>query len=261
MKPLKAALEPLALRFTQLLARKGIKAKKTLLTRKIAKTYRQTIAYGPLRGTRLSTNSRWGARDRSSMFLGLYEKEVLEHLTLLAPRYHTLIDIGAGDGYYAVGCVRANLFEHAIAFEISESGRNIVRDTARLNDVSKQIQIHGAATLPLLQGIALRLPHPPVLLIDIEGGEFDLITAEFLDLFRHSSIIIEIHEHLVSDGEKRYAALLQHCRPLFSLREIRTGPRDLSSFPELETLSDDERWLMCSEGRRHLGKWLFLEPL
>ena len=260
-KRTRRTLQKGALYFSKTIARKGVKAKKALLTREIEASLNYRIAYGPLRGTLLSAEGRWGRRDRSSMFFGLYEKEVLDHLTLLASRERVLIDIGAGDGYYAVGCLRAGLFGKTVAFETSELGRQIIHTTAGLNNVSHQIEIHGEAKLEILKNIASAIQQPPVILIDIEGAEFDLVTDAFLELFRLCSIIIEIHDEIVSDGHQLYASLLGRCNHLFSVREIRTGPRDPSRFSELERLSDDERWLICSEGRRQLGKWIFLEPL
>jgi hypothetical protein len=100
-----------------------------------------------------------------------------------------------------------------------------------------------------------------VVLIDIEGGEFDLLDREALRHLSRSVVIVELHERLVEDGEAKLAKLLAEASEYFRVGEFRTGARDLSGFPELAQMNDTDRWLLCSESRPYLMRWLRLDPL
>jgi len=78
-----------------------------------------TVAHGPFTGLRLAVDSWWSAGDRGSMMLGMYEREVLETLDGWRGLADVFVDVGAADGYYAVGCLRAGIVGRAICYEIS----------------------------------------------------------------------------------------------------------------------------------------------
>jgi len=42
---------------------------------------------------------------------------------------------------------------------------------------------------------------------------------------------------------------------------IDTGSRDPSQYNELRNFSDNDKWLVCSEGRKRSGSWMHLTPL
>jgi len=52
------------------------------------------------------------------MILGLYERQVLDELTMLCDGAKPLIDVGAADGYYAIGAVHSGLAPRAARFEL-----------------------------------------------------------------------------------------------------------------------------------------------
>ena len=85
--------------------------------------------------------------------------------------------------------------------------------------------------------------------------------SKILDLFKTSTWIIEVHESDAQNGAEKLENLILKCSKLFKTILITTGARDLSHFPEIELLPDDQRWLICSDARGRLGKWLILEPL
>tara|TARA_R110002074_G_scaffold386404_1_gene568087 strand:- start:4705 stop:5529 length:825 start_codon:yes stop_codon:yes gene_type:complete len=231
-----------------------------LISRRLSALFNSTVAYGPFAGTKLSSEIRWGAGDRGSMLLGIYEKEVIEFLATFGDGRRTFIDIGAADGYYAIGCVKSGLFKKSICFEISEIGQKIIKRNAALNLIEEKIEVHGEADFAVLQKIPIEVRDACVLLIDIEGAEFDFITADLLRKFVNAFIVIEVHDNFVADGSERYKKLYDLCSEHFNCTEVRTGARDLSQYKELEFFPDHDRWLICSESRRRLGKWLFLEP-
>ncbi len=218
------------------------------------------IAYGPLKGFRFVRNSWWGATDRASMLFGFYEQEVLNAIVTASTDRDVFIDIGAADGYYGVATVSQNLFKQSYLFEISEAGQAVIAQTAQLNQAQDRITIYGAADANTLAAIDAEDRRNAVVLIDIEGAEFDFLTDSVIALLKDSVVVIEIHDWLQPNGEAELAQLQQRLSQHFSLEVVQTAARDLSSFPELQMLSDTERWLLCSEGRGQLMQWWVLTP-
>lgn len=224
------------------------------------KYFSSTVAYGPLKGFRFDPKTWWNQKDRGGMLLGLYEQEVLNALTKLPTTHRTFIDLGAADGYYGVGALINNLFDESYCFEMSEQGQAVIRANAELNHVQDRVHIYGKADIDFYRIIPAEKRATSVLLIDIEGGEFDLLTDDVLREFKNAVIIVELHPWLVANGETGLQQLKARAAKYFTLTEFKTSARDSSQFPVLQNFSDDNRWLVCSEGRQRLMSWLRLDP-
>jgi hypothetical protein len=120
----------------------------------------------------------------SSKSSGRYEEELHEtfHRALVwEPRQ--FVDIGASDGYYAVGFARQGL--RVTAYEASDSARQLCRRLAEANDV--QIALLGACRrIPELEH--------SLVLVDVEGNEDQLLSRRAAGLLRSSMVIVETHE-------------------------------------------------------------------
>ena len=225
------------------------------------KLFNSTIMYGPFKGLRLLNHSWWGTADRASMLLGLYEQELLTSLSDIPQKYKTFIDLGAADGYYAVGVLRSNMFEKSYAFEISKSGQEVIKKNAENNNISEKIFIRGEADKKFYEEVPCCDIENSVLFIDIEGGEFDLLDKNIFSIFHNSIIFIELHDWFFVDGDQKLSKLRDDAKDFFRISELTQGSRDPSKFPELRELSDNDRWLICSEGRGQLMRWIRLDPL
>ena len=101
-----------------------------------------------------------------------------------------------------------------------------------------------------------------VLLVDIEGAEFNLFDKNLFKKFSKSIIYIELHPWIFkNDGQEELHKLENDAREYFTIEKITTTSRDLSKFEELKKWSDTDRWLICSEGRPKLMTWWRLDPL
>ena len=233
------------------------------LGQRLSQTFNHTVAYGPFKGLILSNTSWWGAADRGSMLLGIYEREVLETLENASRGRRTFIDIGAADGYYAVGALAANMFDQATCFEISPAGQEAILENARRNSVESRIKIFGEVTgdsLALLSSSHDIDLSETVILMDIEGLEFEILSEAVLTKLQKSILIIEIHDWEAPSATS-IGDLQKSAEKFFQVSWLTTGDRNLSVFPELVEWPDDDRWILCSESRRKLMKWLVLTPL
>ena len=75
---------------------------------------------------------------------GIYEQEVLSYIS--ENTWSTLIDIGAGTGYYSLGMLRLRYCKKAILFESNEEYFPIIRRNASANSIDEsRFQINGTA--------------------------------------------------------------------------------------------------------------------
>lgn len=249
-----------------LLGKLGIRPNDAIHKRRIKisntldKLYNSTVRYGPFAGLKLTNQTWWGSANRGSMLLGLYEKEVLDSLKNIPKKYNTFIDLGAADGYYGIGVLINNLFEKSICYEISKEGRETIKNNAGLNNVLHRVYIRGAAKKNFYNELPSRVLSNSLLFIDIEGAEFELIDKATFEAFGNSIIFIELHEWFFDDGKEKLRKLTDDSKSTHVITELTMGSRDLSVFPELKTLPDDDRWLICSEGRGQLMTWLRFDP-
>jgi len=238
-----------------------IQDRRLLLSQKLFKEFDGYVRYGPLKNYKLPKKAIWSQRDAGAKLLGLYEKDLMPFILNAAKTKSHLIDLGAADGYYAVGLLQAALFKGAIAFEISSKSRTVLSQSAIENNVSEILQIQGVASLEALSKIPEKTISDSLILIDIEGGEFEILDDSFFSLTREAVIIVEIHEWMVSEGTKRLENILSIARNTHSSTIINTGTRDLSTMRELKNYSDNDRWLIASEGRARAMQWICFEPI
>lgn len=231
------------------------------LSKMVKSFHKNTVAHGPFKGLKLVEESHRGLADQAAMMLGIYEQELLDSLSTITPRRRVFIDLGAAEGYYGVGVLVNDLFQKSYCFEISEQGREIIAKNSEYNNVADRLVIHGEARKDFYQQIPTEDLQDSVLLVDIEGAEFDLFDASVFSGFRNTIIFIELHQWFYKDGEQRLEKLKADASHTHTIKELTMGSRDLSGFEELKTLNDTDRWLMCSEGRGRLMTWLRLDPI
>lgn len=220
------------------------------------------IRHGPFKGMRLSEETWWGKNDLGAQTLGLYEPSVLRFIekNTAAGPIPTFIDIGAADGYYAVGMLFSRLARRCICFESSESGQQTIKTNSKVNGINPSLlTIYGEADAETLLGLEDRAFDDALMLVDIEGGEFDLFKGlSVFEYLQNATIVIEIH-HWVDDFLSKYEALLRNASRFHEISILQPSPID-DTLPELRALPDDNRLLLCSEGRPSMMRFLALTP-
>jgi hypothetical protein len=235
---------------------KVVEKKRIDLSNKVSKIFNNTVQEGPFKGMVISEDQFWGAGDKASKILGLYEKEIQNLINQIQEKnnFPTFIDIGGADGFFAVGSVKNNLFKNCEVFEISKRGRLSIEKSAIKNNVNDQISIKGEADekiLSLIENI-----NNSVILCDIEGSEYDLFSEKLIKNMHPSNVIIEIHKNSnisLNEFEDKF-------KNLFSITKITQGPRSLKDFSELKNFNDNNRALLASEGRSYIQEWWHLSP-
>jgi len=205
------------------------------------------------------TNIKWNDYDYLPKILGLYEKEVQEEL--LKSKSQFLVNLGSAEGYHSIGSLLTNNYKKCISFELDADSRNLQKINAKLNGIEERLTILEKANEDFLDLIKFKYPNESfnefTFLFDIEGDEFSLLSDKNLDTLKKSKLIIEFHEKQDSDINNKFIINL---KKYFKLSYLTTKERDLSNFKFLKEFNDIDRWLMVSENRPTLMRWLVCHP-
>ena len=237
-----------------------VERRRAELSNRLIRLYGSAVIYGPLKGLILSEYSWWGRADRAAMIFGLYEEEVIQQIINKPEGYDTFVDLGAADGYYAVGLLKAKIFQNVFAFEINSQGRKNILSNAEQNGVQKNLHVLGEAKQDFYKHLSDREKEAAVILIDIEGAEYDLLSSEVFQSLSKAVFVVELHDFFFKDGFDKTQKLIERSSKTHRLSEVYMGQRNPSKCKELHSLSDSDRWLICSEGRGQLMRWLRFDP-
>ncbi len=150
---------------------------------------------GPFQGMRLGERTSSKGLIQASAYypklLGTYEQELAPLIrTICALELDCIIDVGAAEGYYAVGFALAAKAP-VIAFEAH--GPEALLELAASNGVANKVTGHG-----LCDATALRQAFDGTtracLMMDIEGGECVLLDPLVVPALSRAWIIVEVHD-------------------------------------------------------------------
>lgn len=162
------------------------------LMRMVQRETRQTVHSGPFAGVRYLHDAVSGGY--VPKLLGIYERElhgVINAFSELSIR--RVINIGASDGYYAVGLARRLPEAKIIAFETSPRGQKFIRRIAEQNGVGDRVIERGHCDLADLQEV-IDYTERTLVICDVEGFEDVLLDPEIVPSLRHSWILVELHD-------------------------------------------------------------------
>jgi hypothetical protein len=187
---------------------------------------KSTIQAGPFRGMRYVSQSHHSAL--IPKLLGTYERELaptVEEAISLA--FRTVVDIGAAEGYYAVGMAVRLPRARVIAFETEPAAQELLLSLAKLNGVADKLTIRGACTR-LSLAADLNSSGRTLVICDTEGGEAMLLDPIRIPRLRACHILVELHDHII-------AGISEEIRERFSeshiISQIREEGRSRSDFP------------------------------
>ena len=239
-----------------------IDKKKNILGKEISKISNNKILYGPYSGTKILSSYGWSNIDFCPKYLGCYEYQVQKKIIDLnkKKKFDYFIDLGASEGYHIVSLLKKKFFKQGLAFEISKKSREILKKNAQINKVKNRIRIYGDANLSSLKNALKDFNHRKLLfLVDIEGQEYDLFNKDFCKIFSNGTFIIEEHPFNVWN-KKKIKIFKQNIKKYYKVGILKDISKNPFNFSVLEKYSDDEKYLMMSEGRPQSMEWVILRP-
>lgn len=217
------------------------------------------IPKGPFAGMRYIQNAFGSAY--VPKLLGIYERELNPFIEqVCAQNFPLIVDVGAAEGYYAIGMALRNPDARVVAFEMEQKGRAALEEMAKLNGVLSRVEIRGKCKPEDLAQL-LAASGRVLILCDVEGDEEILLDPEAIPALAHAPLLVEMHEFIsfgISERvTKRFAAT-------HTVRRIWQEDRHRSDFPfaTLATRLLPRSYLDWSvnEWRPERMSWLWMEP-
>ena len=217
------------------------------------------VRAGPFKGTRY-IHSAHGSSYVPKL-LGIYERELyptVEHA--IAADFPLIIDIGAAEGYYAVGMARRCPKSKVVAYEMEPGARDLLHQMIELNGLNSQVEIRGKCDVDDLAR-TLANTDRSLVICDCEGFESELLSLERAPALRHSAILVEMHDFLVPGVTDK---LLAHFRDSHTIERIDQADRSPAEFPftslYISCLPRSYLDWAVSEGRPVKMHWLWMLP-
>ena len=212
-----------------------------------------------------SAGVRYGADSVGSCYipklLGIYESELTAEVESLCRRRPALIvDIGAAEGYYAVGLAVRNPQAKVVAFEMEARGQAALREMSALNQVADRVEVRGKCE-PADLAATLGTAPQPVVICDVEGYEEKLLDPQRVPALARAVLLVELHDFIIpgitDELKKRFGAT-------HKIKHIWQQPRSRSQFPwrtpGTRLLPKAYLDWSVSEWRPVPMAWLWMEP-
>jgi len=191
--------------------------------------------------------------------LGTYEKEIQPLIESIKKfSWSRIINIGAGEGYYAVGLARACPQAEVFAFEANSEAHKLIQKLASANHAS--ISVFGACDVATLASLPVKSGQQLVV-CDVEGFEKEMIDPVRVPFLVESHLLVEVHEDRAPGVEE---LLHRRLRPSHKIEIIRQENRVRADFPLRglipRLLPDGHILSIMNEMRRPNTNWLWAVP-
>ncbi len=164
----------------------------TALTKRRTNT---CVRLGPFAGMKYASHAQGSAY--IPKLLGIYERELKDVVARICEKSPDhIVDIGAAEGYYAVGLARLLPATIVTAFEMEPLGRLALEEMASLNAVTQRIRIRGKCEVADLVE-ALSGSSNVVVVCDVEGYEEKLLDPSQVNALSSASILVELHDFIL----------------------------------------------------------------
>ena len=212
-----------------------------------------TVLSGPFTGLNLTG----ACSPIGPKLLGTHELELsplIETITRGAVQH--VVNVGAADGFYAVGLLTHLPDARGTAFELLTSHHRSIELLGASNNVLDRLAIHGACDAGALAS-ALRPGERTLVLMDVEGAERDLLDLERVPQLRNVHILVEVHDFV----DPQISALLRRrFEGTHRLTVVRSRRREIADLPSVGGADRAMLLRLADEGRPARMEWFWLEP-
>ena len=214
------------------------------------------VLSGPFSGMRYPAAAAVGSAAGPKL-LGTYEAELHDVVRSLPNQgFDRIVNVGSGEGYYAVGLLILMPHARGIAFEVEEQGQKLSREMARLNGVEDRVDVRGCCS-PQDLAEALRDANRGLVVMDVEGAEDLLLNPEGCPGLHKSAVLVEVHEYL-KPGVTEH--LLAWYSPTHTITRIPTAGAEAFPLPAVAGFTSRQLRLLTDEMRSVPMEWFWMTP-
>jgi hypothetical protein len=227
------------------------------IRKKIFSQDEPVVLSGPFAGMRYISEIVWGPI--TPKWLGAYECELhpIINKIISQAKYGTIINIGAAEGYYAVGLAKHLPRGTVFAFDLDFRARAQQRRLAKLNNV-KNLMV-GSRCNPIELQNRIKA-HSCLIICDIEGFEVELLDPSKVPGLRNADIIVEVHPAQGMSTSAVGDLLKKRFHDSHDIETIDSCSREIAGFRKLVPLkvTDEELLMALEEGRCEQQYWLWM---
>lgn len=207
---------------------------------------------GPFQGLRYPQLRAAGSA-LAPKLIGSYEAEIQASLEACLGRQPDLVvNIGCGEGYYAVGCALRLPSAQVVAYDMDPEAMAKCQKMARHNGVADRVVVSGECTPAVLRQLSpvRRL----LVLCDCEGAELQLLYPENFPA-TECDLLVELHRVPGHDSAREISARFEKTHQASIIRQT---PRLAADYPALRERTSLEQHLALDEQRPYQMSWLYL---
>jgi len=220
------------------------------------------VLSGPFQGLKYNEKDESIGSAYWPKLIGSYEKElhdVIEKLLISENKVDSIVNIGAAEGYYAIGFAIRKPNVQIIAFESQSKGRDLIQNLAENNGVANKISTYGFCNPDILLKSLLKLKNP-LIICDVEGYELELLNPKLID-FKNAHLLVEVHDFI----DNRIGVMLrERFEDSHKITQIYQRQRDRNDFPitnlYTQILPFNYLNVFLNEHRPEVMYWYFMEP-
>lgn len=220
---------------------------------------RLRVISGPFRGMKYLAPRN--GNSFSPKVLGTYENELAGVISqILDVRLDRIVDIGAAEGYYAVGLALTHPTKpEVIAYEADADEQAMISELADMNGTPK-VTVLGLCEAKDLASV-MKGNEVTLVICDTEGYERELLDPEAVPALRHAWILVELHD-FVHHGIKEMIA--DRFRNTHQMEELSSRERGVEDVPRTARLGGlIPKSLLVRAMREHrpeVMQWLWMKP-
>ena len=216
-----------------------------------------TVANGPFKGLRYPAAESYGSMLLPKL-LGSYESELHPVLEgMFANDYTAIVDIGAAEGYYAIGLGLQFPGASVYAFDTSSTARRMCAEMATLNSLGSRIHIGSFCDEQTLRSIPLG--DRALIISDCEGYENSLFNLELAEFLINHDVIIEAHDFIdidISSNMRRAFCKTHKVHSIKSTDDIEKA--HMYQYAELSRYTTSDKRTILGERRPGVMEWLVM---
>jgi hypothetical protein len=216
------------------------------------------VKRGPFQGMRYPEIDSIGRYLFPKLF-GTYEREIQSVVeTICAKNYTEIVNIGCGEGYYAVGLARRIPGARVYAYDIDKESIRLCMIMAELNGVSDRVSTALVCNIETLR--AIPFTKRGLIVCDCEGYERTLFTHEGIDLFLKHDVLVEIHDFIDISTSSYIWKLFEVTHDILSIESVDDIKKAKTySYRELEGYDLETRRILLGEYRASIMEWLYMQ--
>ena len=218
------------------------------------------ILLGPFRGVEIpftlaSSSPSWCA----GWILGTFEQQLLKFVT--SHHWRFVVNVGAAEGYYPVSLLKKGYAAEAIAFESLEVEQKKMKLFSELNGVDSKLKIMGHAGPNFIHQIDpdRMQAGPSLMIVDIEGSEFDLLDHSTMGMLKNFHLVVEVHNFVVTEKDE-IELFVKRLAQYHDIEIVSENSRNIPDRVDVSFLSRRDLMMLIAEERPSDMFWVLATP-